>query len=205
MSDSANNSSISCSCGKCELVLNERRAKFAVLCACEDCRQALSWGASKGGDKPELILFACYMRSDIARVKGQSEMRAVQLRDDARSTRVYCSSCYSVIGVDHPVYEDNVFLMWPKHCQTTCNVDLEPTAVLFLKDYPEEIAPVPSEEIPVFHTLVYPQERARYRSIPIVAKTIAPPTSPAKGQTLRQMIDSLGEVEILGLDRGQAV
>ena len=52
MSDSANNSSISCSCGKCELVLNERRAKFAALCACEDCRQALSWGASKGGDKP---------------------------------------------------------------------------------------------------------------------------------------------------------
>ena len=131
MSDRANNSSISCSCGKCELVLNERRAKFAILCACEDCRQALSWGASKGGDKPELILFACYMRSDIA--------------------------------------------------------------------------PVPSEEIPVFHTFVYPQERARYRSIPLVANTMAPPTSPAKGQTLRQLIDSFGEVEILGLDRGQAV
>ena len=205
MSGSANNSSISCSCGKCELVLNERRARYAVLCACEDCRQALSWGASKGGDKPELILFACYMRSDIARVKGQSEMRAVQLRDDARSTRVYCSSCYSLIGIDHPGYQDNVFLMFPKHCQTTCDVDLEPTAVLFLRDYPEEVAPVPSEEIPVFHTLVYPQERARYRSIPIVANTIAPPTSPAKGQTLRQLIDSLGEVEILGLDRGQAV
>ena len=205
MNDRAKNSSISCSCGKCELVLNERRAKFAVLCACEDCRQALSWGASKGGDKPELILFACYMRSDIARVKGQSEMRAVQLRDDARSTRVYCSSCYSVIGVDHPVYEDNVFLMWPKHCQTTCDVDLEPTAVLFLRDYPEEVAPVPSEEIPVFHTFVYPQERARFLSIPIVANSFCPPSSPPKGQTLRQLIDSLGGVEILGLDRGQAV
>ena len=205
MSDRANNSYIACSFGKCELVLNERRAKFAVLCACEDCRQALSWGASKGGDKPELLVFGCYMRSDIARVKGQSEMRAVQLRDDARSTRVYCSSCYSVIGVDHPVYEDNVFLMWPKHCQTTCDVDLEPTAVLFLKDYPEEIAPVPSEEIPVFHTLLYPQERTRFTSIPIVANTLCPPSSPPKGQTLRQLIDSLGGVETLGLDRGQAV
>ena len=184
MSDRANNSSISCSCGKCELVLNERRAKFAVLCACEDCRQALSWGASKGGDKPELILFACYMRSDIARVKGQSEMRAVQLRDDARSTRVYCSSCYSIIGIDHPGYQDNVFLMFPKHCQTTCDVDLEPTAVLFLRDYPEEIAPVPSEEIPVFHTFLYPQERTRFTSIPIVANTLCPPSSPPKGQTL---------------------
>ena len=43
----SNNSSISCSCGKCELVLNERRARFAFLCACEDCRQALSSEASK--------------------------------------------------------------------------------------------------------------------------------------------------------------
>ena len=160
---------------------------------------------SKGGDKPELLVHGCYMRSDIARVKGQSEMRAVQLRDNADSTRVYCSSCYSIIGIDHPRYQDNVFYFFPKHCRTTCDVDLEPTAVLFLRDYPEEVAPVPSEEIPVFHTLVYPQERARYRSIPIVANTIAPPTSPAKGQTLRQLIDSLGEVEILGLDRGQAV
>ena len=197
-------SSIFCSCGKCELVLNERRARYAVLCACEDCRQALSWGASKGGDKPELIVFGCYMRSDIARVKGQSEMRAVQLRDDARSTRVYCSSCYSIIGIDHPGYQDNVFLMFPKHCQTTCDVDLEPTAVLFLRDYPEEVAPVPSEEIPVFHTFVYPQERVRYRSIPIVANSLCPPSSPPIGQTLSELIDSLGGVEILGLDRGQA-
>jgi len=198
-------SSISCSCGKCELVLNERRARYAVLCGCEDCRQALSWGASKGGDEPELILFACYMRSDIARVKGKSEMRAVQLRDDARSTRVYCSSCYSVIGVDHPAYQDNVFLIWPKHCQTTCDVDLEPTAVLFLRDYPEEVAPVPSEEIPVFHTFVYPQERMRFFYIPIVANTLYPPSSPPKGQTLSQLIDSLGEITILGLDRGKPV
>ena len=198
-------SSISCSCGKCELVLNERRARYAVLCACEDCRQALSWGASKGGDKPELIVFGCYMRSDIARVKGQSEMRAVQLRDDARSTRVYCSSCYSVIGVDHPAYQDNVFLMWPKHCQTTCDVDLEPAAVLFLGDYPEEVAPVPSEEIPVFHTFVYPQERMRFFYIPIVANTLYPPSSPPKGQTLSQLIESLGKITILGLERGKPV
>ena len=205
MSDSANNSSISCSCGKCELVLNERRAMYAVLCGCEDCRQALSWGASKGGKKPELIVFGCYMRSDIAHVKGQSEMCAVQLRDGARSTRVYCSSCYSIIGIDHPSYQDNVFLIFPKHCQTTCDVELEPSAVLFLNDYPEEVAPVPSEEIPVFHALVYPQERARCRSIPIVANTLCPPSSPPKGQTLSQLIDSLEGLEILGLDRGQAV
>ena len=165
----------------------------------------MSWGASKGGKEPELIGFGCYMRSDIAHVKGQSEMRAVQLRDGARSTRVYCSSCYSIIGIDHPSYQDNVFFIFPKHCQTTCDVDLEPAAVLFLRDYPEEVAPVPSEEIPVFHTFVYPQERTRYRSIPIVANSLCPPSSPPKGQTLRQLIDSLEGVKILGLDRGQAV
>ena len=50
----SNNSSISCSCGNCELVLNERRAKFAFLCACEDCHQALLWGASKGSATKEV-------------------------------------------------------------------------------------------------------------------------------------------------------
>ena len=43
----SNNSSISCSCGKSELVLNERRAGFSVLCACDDWRPVLSWGAPK--------------------------------------------------------------------------------------------------------------------------------------------------------------
>ena len=202
MSDSANNSSISCSCGKCELVLNERRARYSVLCGCEDCRQALAWGASKGGNKPEQIVYGCYIRSDIAHVKGQSEMRAVQLRDGARSTRVYCASRYSIIGSDHPSNQDNVSLIFPNHCQTTCDVDLEPAAVLFLRDYPEEVAPVPSEDIPVFHTFVYPQERARFFSIPVVANTLCPPTTQPKGQSFSQLIGSLGEVEILGLERG---
>ena len=178
--------------------------RYSVLCSCEDCRQALAWGASKGGNKPEQIVFGCYMQSDIAHVKGQSEMRAVQLRDGARSTRVYCASCYSIIGIDHPSYQDNVFLIFPKHCQTTCDVDLEPAAVLFIRDYPEEVAPVPSEEIPVFHTFVYPQERARFFFYSDT-NTLCPPSSPPKGQSLSQLIDALGEVEILGLERGLTV
>ena len=64
---------------------------------------------------------------------------------------------------------------------------------------------MPSEEIPVFHTFVYPQERMRFFYIPIVANTLYPPSSPPKGQTLSLLIDSLGKVEILGLDRGLAV
>ena len=45
----------------------------------------------------------------ISQVKGKKFMKAFQLRKDARSTRVYCISCYSVLGIDHPSYDNNVF------------------------------------------------------------------------------------------------
>ena len=40
---------ISCSCGKCGIELNDTSPKYSVMCACEDCRQALSWAQKNGG------------------------------------------------------------------------------------------------------------------------------------------------------------
>ena len=44
---------ISCSCGLCELFLNDPSPKYSVMCACEDCRQALRWAEINGGAKPK--------------------------------------------------------------------------------------------------------------------------------------------------------
>ena len=56
---------ISCSCGSCQLFLNDPLPKYSVMCACEDCRHALIWAEINGGKKPEDILYSVYFRSDI--------------------------------------------------------------------------------------------------------------------------------------------
>ena len=48
---------ISCSCGKCGIELNDTSPKYSVMCAWEDCRQALSWAEKNGGKKPKNILY----------------------------------------------------------------------------------------------------------------------------------------------------
>ncbi len=86
---------ISCSCGSCQLFLNDPLPKYSVMCACEDCRQALRWAEINGGKKPKDILYSVYFRSDIESYNGIENMIATQLRGDASSTRIYCKNCYS--------------------------------------------------------------------------------------------------------------
>ena len=56
---------ISCSCGSCELFLNDPLPKYSVMCACEDCRQALRWAEINGGEKPGDILYSVYSHNVI--------------------------------------------------------------------------------------------------------------------------------------------
>lgn len=193
---------ISCSCGLCSLELNDHRPRYSVLCACEDCRQAHMWASKFGGKQPKDILYSIYFRSDISEVLGLSSMRVTQLRQDARSTRIYCNHCYSCIAVDHINYANNIFMIQPDHCEQSFNVELAPKAVINLCDYPGDLAPLPSDEIPVFHTTRYPQERQRFLDISPIRKMLSPPDTPAEGQTIRDVIASIGEVEVLDLEVG---
>ena len=126
---------ISCYCGACSLKLNEPSPKFSLMCACEDCRQALRWAAQRGGKEPKDIIYSVYLRSDIHSYDGLEHMIVTQLRSDARSTRVYCKLCFSCIAIDHIVYEDNVFMMQPEHCIQDFNANTPPKAVIHLIDY----------------------------------------------------------------------
>ena len=130
---------IKCICGKCELQLNDRKIYYSLFCGCEDCRQAAKWGERKGGKSPEKLQKLIYMRSDISNVKGKKFMKSFQLRKDARSTRVYCISCYSILGIDHPSYENNVFMLIPFLCNTNFDKTVKPIATIFLDDYPYEL------------------------------------------------------------------
>jgi len=194
---------ISCKCGACELSLADGKSTVSFLCGCEDCRQALQWGFKNGGVKPDPLPRIYYMRSDITDVRGRDKMIAVKLREDGRSTRVYCTKCYSILGVDHPGYRNNIFLIFSNHCENTGDLTVPLTAMVQMIDYSERIGPLPVEDVPVFHTFRFPQERARWLSIPAVANAFREPTEPIKGITMSALIESLGPPLVLNLERGK--
>ena len=129
---------IKCNCEKCKIHLNKNKIYYSLFCGCEDCRQAGEWGHSKGGPLPEKLQKLIYVRSDIKKVEGKQYMHAYQLRADARSTRIYCTECYSIIGIDHPGYKDTVFMLIPQLCKTDLDLNIKPVAAIFMKDYTYE-------------------------------------------------------------------
>ena len=118
------NNNISCFCGSCQLFLNDPAPKYSVMCACEDCRQALRWAENNGGQKPKDILYSVYFRSDIQSYNGIQNMIATQLRGDASSTRIYCKNCFSCFAIDHVNYQNNVFMIKPDYCKQNFNVQI---------------------------------------------------------------------------------
>lgn len=195
-------SSISCSCGQCKLTLANNRPIMSLYCACKDCRQAIKWGELRGGKAPKKLQQPVYVRSDIISVDGENLMKPFQLRNPAKSTRIYCTNCYSILGVNHPTYVNNVFMFFPEHCAADMDLSIKPCAVTNMLSYThEEKADLPTN-IPVFYSFSYPQERDRFFSIPEVGKAFSKPTKPAVGKTFEELIKSLGDIEILNLDIG---
>ena len=61
---------------------------------------------------------------------------------------------------------------------------------------------IPSDTIPIFHSLQYPQERKRFRDIKQISESFAPPTTSSQGISLRDLIAKIKRVEILHLEKG---
>jgi len=143
------------------------------------------------------------MRSDLTEVRGREKMVVVKLREDGVSKRVYCTSCYSVLGVDCPAYMNSVFLSFPKHCINDGDLSVPPSLMLFMHDYTEDIGPIPVDKVPVFQSLRFPQEMDRIMSIEAAKNTwFNERTEPAPGLTFTALIDSLCPPLVLGLEKG---
>jgi len=82
--------------------------------------------------EPQLI----YVRADIISVEGELYTKSYQLRDLAKSTRVYCTKCFSILGINHPTYADNVLMFFPYHCKTNIDLSITPCATLNMSSYP---------------------------------------------------------------------
>ena len=64
--------------------------------------------------KPDQLPHLYYIPADIISIKGKEFMSAYKLREDGRSIRLYCNQCWSLIAVEHPAYQSNVFLYFAK-------------------------------------------------------------------------------------------
>ena len=194
---------IGCSCGKCKIIVADNRAVQYFRCGCEDCRQGIEWGVTRGTVTPDQLPHLYYILADIISIKGKEFMSAYKLREDGRSTRLYCNQCWSLLAVDHPAYQSNVFLIFPKHCVAECDLSLPLTAILFMKDYPKEYGAPPEDNVALFYSFEYQQERNRFLSLPTVANTFRKTNDPLKGINFTALINSLGRPEILNLEKGK--
>ena len=189
---------ITCRCSRCKLTLNYVNPSLSLLCACKDCRQALEWGFQQGGYVPIVLPHLFYVRSDIKTIEGLDFMRAFQLRDNAKSTRVYCIKCYSILGVDHPGYKDNVFMFFKGFCETNFDLSKKPSAIIFLKDFSGDIKSDIPEDFEKIWSFT-PEETIRFRLIPEVSNSLRDVVRPAKGITFRGIIEMLPEIKVLNL------
>ena len=170
---------IGCHCGKCEITVADNRAVQYFRCGCEDCRQGIEWGAVKKTTKPSIctvepdqLPHLYYIPADIISVEGKEFLSAYKLREDGRSTRLYCNQCWSLIGVDHPAYQSNVFLIFPKHCVAECDLSVPLTAILFMKDYPKDYELSPEDEVPRFYSFEYIKDTLKGGLFEVVEKEL---------------------------------
>ena len=147
---------ITCRCGKCSMTVAGKTTMLSLRCGCVECRQELLWSTS--GKVPNL---SC----------------------TGRSTRIYFTPCYSVLGVDHPTYQNSVFLNLPDHCANHCDLSVPLSAYLNMIDYSTELGSLPTLDVPLFATTRFPQERKRLLSLSGMADTLRTSTEPLRGLT----------------------
>ena len=189
---------ISCKCSRCKLTLNYASPSLCLLCGCKDCREALIWGFKQGGNAPQILPQLLYIRSDIKKIKGLEFLRAFQLRENSKSTRVYCIKCFSILGVDHPGYKNNVFMFFKGFCQANFDLEIKPSAAIFLKDFPEHLTYEIDDDLDKYWSFTT-KERERFFMIPEVSNSLREVLIHPKGITFREMIHKLPKIGILNL------
>ena len=193
---------IKCNCEKCKIYLHESKIHYSVFCGCEDCRQAGEWGHSKGGPLPEKLQKLIYVRSDIKEVEGKKYMHAYQLRSNARSTRIYCKECYSIIGIDHINYKDTVFMLIPQLCKTDLDLSIKQVAAIFMNDYPYKDISMIGED--VFFMRDFKDENINHKYDALMSP-LRPEYKKPEGISFMQLIKEVDGVTVLNLKQGQKI
>ena len=195
---------ITCLCGKCCINLEIEKVYRTLICACEDCRQALEWAHKQGGVKPNDLPKLVYVDSDIESFSGLANMGAFQLRKGAKSTRIYCKECFSIIAVDHPGYNNERFMFFENHCSTTLDTSMEPNAIIYLDHLPKGTKEKIPDDLPRFGDIAKPDQWDEFATL--LEKT-ASPSSVREGKGLRlcNMLEKIGHIQVLNLEPGASI
>jgi hypothetical protein len=195
---------IKCHCGRCSINLETEKVYRTLICVCEDCRQALEWAHKQGGVKPNDLPKLVYVDSDIESFSGLENMAAFQLRKGAKSTRIYCKECFSILAVDHPGYNSERFMFFENHCSTTLDTSLEPNAIIYLDHLPEGTKEKIPDDLPQFRDIDKPDQWEEFATL--LEKTASPSSvREGKGLRLYNLLDKIGHIEVLNLEPGASI
>ena len=96
-----------------------------------------------------------------------------------------------------------MFLIFPRHCKTDCDLSVTLTAIICMIDYPEDYVSPPEDEVPLFYSRKFKQEQKRWSQIPSVAANFKQRTKPRKGISFTELIEAVGPPKILNLEKGE--
>ena len=195
---------ITCHCGRCCINLEIEKVYRTLICACEDCRQALEWAQKQGGVKPKDLPKLVYVDSNIETFSGVENMGAFQLREGSKSTRIYCKECFSILAVDHPGYNNERFMFFENHCSTTLDTSLKPNAITYLDHLPEGSKEIIPTDLPQFRDLDKPDQWEEFTAL--LEKTAYPSSArEGKGLRLHNILEKIGYIEVLNLVPGAPI
>ena len=101
--------------------------------------------------------------------------------------------------MDHVGYPDNIFLNFPEFCDNIGDLSVSLSAYIMMSDYNEEVGPEPPEDVPLFESLRYQQERDRLFALSDPQRTFSSPDEPIAGYTFRSLLADLDPPSILHL------
>ena len=129
-------------------------------------------------------------------------MKPFLLREGGQSIRVYCVTCYSLLGVDFPAYNDQRFMFIEGHCLTDIDASMDPVIAINMVDYPKDQKLDLPDGITIVNSIHDPDRS--WTQIPEVKRIRETPPS-NKGIRFSELIKELGSPTILGLEPGAAI
>ena len=141
---------ITCRCQSVVLRFHAEAELFRHECCCHDCISALWYSTQRGGPAypSDLCADCSWLPNDFDIVSGMERIGAFMNYTDADTTRFYCTTCWTILFQDHPLYENRIVVSqvaaYREFVGLTHITRMAPQARHFLKDRSdEELAALP--------------------------------------------------------------
>ncbi len=103
---------ITCKCGDVRIIFPTDTELFRHECCCHDCISALWYSTQRGGPEypHDHRADACWLPNDFHIEQGAAKIGALLNFPAADTTRFYCTSCWTLLFGDHPMYETKILV-----------------------------------------------------------------------------------------------